>query len=77
MAQVKAEFPVFRPLFDNSGRKTVFSETCHEKWCRRPAPRNRGRGRFYAARLFLSNASSTSLSTLASPPGSSGSGARS
>ena len=30
----------------------------------------------YAALLFLSNASSTSLRTLASPPGSSGSGSR-
>ena len=31
----------------------------------------------YAALLFLSNASSTSLSTLSSPPGSSGRGSRS
>lgn len=42
----------------------------------RPFPGARSLAPSYAALLFLSNASSTSLSTLSTPPGSSGSGSR-
>lgn len=49
----------------------------HEKWCRAVPPGSQPRPVCYAALLFLSNASSTSLSTLSSPPGSSGRGSRS
>ena len=49
----------------------------HEKWCRAVPPGSQPRPICYAALLFLSNASSTSLSTLSSPPGSSGRGSRS
>ena len=67
-------------IFGVSGAMFRFSvladESRPEKWCKAVPRGSQPRPPSYAALLFLSNASSTSLSTLSTPPGSAGSGSR-
>ena len=59
------------------GTLSSLDESRHEKWCKGPPRGGEPPRRYYAALSFLSNVSPTSLRTLSTPPGSSGSGSRS